>query len=842
MAPEAGLLGVAIVLTLVAGVALAVYEETAERRGLRFRGISRPGAVAMLFGAGAAGLIAGHLGDNLFVLVAGAIAALSGLPVLRTGGRLSSFLVLLVGTTGMVIVLGAEINAFGARPANVMYTAFVIACLCAVLREFDAAGSGGWAVAVVLAAAATVTFVVLDRPGDAAVGVLTTGALFATIAAAPFGAGLLGRVGSRFAGLLIGGLAVRGAVGSPGASLAVAVSAGGVFVLWLATLERPFRRRAILTTVAVGAVLAAAAVPALLALRDVYRPLNRAVATSRGLVGADPTDDLATTASKLTAVEASFRSSARKLRSPLTTGGRLVPFLGSNLRAASVSATSAADLSQAARQLLAQINVGSISVNNATVQQRDLDNLADSLRNTQFVINRSQDDIQAGGATDLLVPQLRDGVRDLRHQLGAVGERIDTSLDGTVAAKRLLGFDRPRRYFVAVQNTAESRATGGYIANYGILVADKGRVSLADFRRTSEFDEAADRPRVLHASKDYRRRYSRFDVASNWVNVNMSPDFPTVARVMADQYRQFSGKEVDGVLAIDPVVLSRFLDLTGPVQVPGWPVPIGATNVVPVMLHDEYVAFASRPDSVRIDFLGRVAKGVFDQITSKGLTDLKRAGRIVRELTASRNLQFYATDELATRFFQATRSDGAVPPASGDAVMVTTQNAAANKTDYFLHRSIKYEADVRAIEGGFQVDSVLTISLRNDAPSSGEPRYVIGPYDGGFQPGQNRTYLTVYSPIGKTRATVDGEPLLLEGSPEAGRIAHSAFVDIAAGSTRTVRFRFSGVLSGNKRYVLDVVRQPLVHHDAISLQINGLGVPRRVDGPLKRNLHLVIKP
>src|SRR5207248_684885 len=101
-------------------------------------------------------------------------------------------------------------------------------------------------------------------------------------------------------------------------------------------------------------------------------------------------------------------------------------------------------------------------------------------------------------------------------------------------------------------------------------------------RRTSEFDAAGAPPRTLQAPKDFVRRYSRFDVAREWTNVNMSPDFPTVAAVIADQYKQYSGTRVDGVIAVDPLGLAHLLTLTGPVQVPGWPTPIGANNVVKI--------------------------------------------------------------------------------------------------------------------------------------------------------------------------------------------------------------------------------------------------------------------
>jgi hypothetical protein len=311
---------------------------------------------------------------------------------------------------------------------------------------------------------------------------------------------------------------------------------------------------------------------------------------------------------------------------------------------------------------------------------------------------------------------------------------------------------------------------------------------------------------------------------------------------MADQYQQYSGTKVDGVIAVDPIALAHLLTLTGPQRVAPWPVPIRAANAVPILLHDEYVAFDGRLDD-RIDFIGRVAKQVFDQLADSGLSDLIKAGGVVNTITSRRHLQFWSTDEPATRFFHETRVDGAVPPLASDAVLVTTQNAAGNKTDYYLKRSLKYEATVARRGGKLAVDATVTVTLHNGAPSSGQPRYIIGPADASFKPGQNRTYLTIYSRLLRRSATLDGKPLVFDASPELNRLAYSTLVDIPAGETRTVELHLSGVIEGTNRFVIDVVRQPLVTDDALQILLHGAGRGGefKIAGPLTRDLHLDLR-
>lgn len=842
MAASAGLVGLAIALTLAAGFGLARYEKYATYRGFRHTRFNRPGGMSLLVGTGFAALLPAVLDRDPFMPACVAIAAISAIPVLRKGGRLPSFVLLFVFATAAVVALDAELPAFGTRPFDVLLTAFILTCFTSLLREFDAAGSIGWAAALAAATGVGTMCAALSRSDDTVLMLLFAGALFAVLAAAPFGAGMLGRQGSRLAGLVIGGIAVRAAAGTPNATAAVLLIGIVCVLAYVMTLEKPYRGYAWGVVFGTTVACSVGAVPAALALRDVYNPVNDAVARSRALVRVNPSDGLQNASANLASVEKTFRDANRKLTAPAVLPSRFIPVLGANMRAATTSSSAAADLALSARRLLDRVNVGSVSFAQGQIAENQLDQLGDGLRAVNSAVIRARGRVVTKQASDLLVPELRDAVDDLRGQLNAVGGRVRTSLDGTVTAKRLLGFGGGKRYFVAVQNNAESRATGGYIANYGILAAQNGRVTLPDFRRTNEFDKATDKPRVLRAPKTYVRRYSQFDVDRNWTNVNLSPDFPTVGAVITDQYKQFSDVEVDGVIAIDPIGLAELIKLSGPVTVAPWPVPITSANAVQILLHDEYLAFQFS-EADRTDFLGRVARQVFNQLTDRGLTDLVKASGVIAEITRQRHLQFWTRDAFAASFFRHTKVDGAVAPLAGDAVLVTTQNAAANKVDYYLRRGLNYEATVRPVNGGVAVDGTLAITLQNTAPSKGEPAYIIGPFDSRFQPGQNRTFLTVYSPFEGATATIDGKPLPMTRAPEFGRWAYSAFVDVLAGATRTIEFKAAGLLAGSAQYRLDLRNQPMVVGDTYGVLIKrGDGTPAaQASGVLDRDVRLVVR-
>src|SRR5664279_844162 len=99
-------------------------------------------------------------------------------------------------------------------------------------------------------------------------------------------------------------------------------------------------------------------------------------------------------------------------------------------------------------------------------------------------------------------------------------------------------------------------------------------------------------------------------------DVNLTPDFPTAAAMIAKMYTARTGTAVDGVVAIDPVALSYLLEGTGPVDV-GDGVVLTSDTVVPGLLSAVYARFANEPTQVRHDaFLAHASATAFAAVMS----------------------------------------------------------------------------------------------------------------------------------------------------------------------------------------------------------------------------------
>ncbi|MFA5787839.1 MAG: DUF4012 domain-containing protein, partial [Actinomycetota bacterium] len=185
------------------------------------------------------------------------------------------------------------------------------------------------------------------------------------------------------------------------------------------------------------------------------------------------------------------------------------------------------------------------------------------------------------------------------------------------ALPALLGDDRPKRYFLAIENLAEARATGGLVG-YGILDAVKGKVSLTHLGFISELGSGVF-PGKPGPTPEFQKMYERFGGAAFWHNINMSPDFPTVAANIEKLFPiAVPGGHLDGVVSVDPVGLAGLMTLTGPVKVEDLSQPLTAEEVVRFTLSTAY-SMEPRP-AARKEMLGVVAGDVWAKLLSINLS------------------------------------------------------------------------------------------------------------------------------------------------------------------------------------------------------------------------------
>jgi hypothetical protein len=418
-----------------------------------------------------------------------------------------------------------------------------------------------------------------------------------------------------------------------------------------------------------------------------------------------------------------------------------------------------------------------------------------------------------------LVPRLQRELINLSARLATVTQAAERAADGARLLPAVVGGQGTRRYFLAFQNGAELRATGGSIASWGELEAEGGRLRLTRFGALRELDETGSATRVLHAPAGFLERYRDFDVAGRWQEVNVSPDFPTTARLIMDLYPQSGGRPLDGVIAVDPSGLAALLEVTGPVAVDGWPEPVTAANVVDVAQRSSFQRYLA--DEQRASFVNGLVRSVWEAFTRADLGNALRVAEALGRATRTDHLLVYVGDPEAQQLVSGLGADGAVPAVEGDSLMVVDQARSATTADLFLNRRVRYDVTLEPSARRAALRGHLEVTLENGAPPVRIPDGVVPPDVGPVEPGENRTYLSLYTPFSGRSATLDGQPVELAAQPDLGRIAHSATVTVPARRSRTLRLDVAGsvALDAQGWYRLDLGHQPIVVPDQVDVSV-----------------------
>jgi hypothetical protein len=415
----------------------------------------------------------------------------------------------------------------------------------------------------------------------------------------------------------------------------------------------------------------------------------------------------------------------------------------------------------------------------------------------------------------------------VRQEVQQASSNASLAVQAIGVLPNILGAAGPRTYFVAFMTPSESRGLDGFVGSFGILTADGGHVSLTRSGPINEIEAALPRGGAkLTGPTDYLARYGPFQPGVFPQDVTYSPDLPSVTDVMAQLYPQAGGTSIDGLLAIDPYGLAALLKFTGPINVPGLPTPLTSANAAQELLTQQYIAFdggATPADAARRDLLQSSLQVAFQKLVRGSLPGPRSLAQDLAAPAAQGRIAFWSVHPSEQPLLQRLGVDGSFPQANGgDVLAVTTQNAGNNKIDAYLHTAVHDDVMVNPASGA--VASQVTVTLKNDATSSGLPPVVIAsPAIPGLPPATNRTWLTVYSPFALHGLTVNGQPATATPGAEFGIHAYSAYVDVAPGGQTQVILELAGQVKLTSAYHLDLRLQPAVNPVTCSVEVEATG-------------------
>jgi hypothetical protein len=487
-------------------------------------------------------------------------------------------------------------------------------------------------------------------------------------------------------------------------------------------------------------------------------------------------------------VQASTRQAATRTDGPLWALAAKVPWLGRNAHAVrEISATLDHVTHQALPpvvQASQDLGVGTFSARKGRIDVQAIATARPVIVAAERDLRQANQRVQAIDPQQLLVP-LRGPVTTLRTTMADATAVAAQASRAARLLPQMLGNNGPRTYAMIVQNNAEARSGGGIVGAFALLSARDGRLRM-DFQGSYRDMTQFARPVVKLTREE--RAVVPASMARNILDVTATPDFPRTGQIVRRMVKQKFGRDVDGVISVDPVALSYVLAGTGPVELKGKNASLDHLNAVGLLLNSTYLLV---PDPAeQDDIFKEAARAVFDALTS-GRGDQAQIIRGLVQGVGENRIAVWSRHKREQRIMGRSGISGALPGDDGRTphVGVYLGDAASTKMLYYLeHHSGLSATSCRA---GVQEWTLRTdLRARTPAKVSKLPVAVTG--DGTYTPpGTMRVVVRIYAPFGGAieYLALDGVQQTVYADTHHGRNVTRVVLTLQPGATHNITAR-----------------------------------------------------
>lgn len=481
---------------------------------------------------------------------------------------------------------------------------------------------------------------------------------------------------------------------------------------------------------------------------------------------------------------------------PIWQAAEGIPWIGANLSAVSTVASATDSLaSHVIRPLISVSNTvdpRALRMSGGQIDVAPLVAAQPVVEKAQSAFESAQRSVAAIDDSGVIGP-IGSAVDKMRSLMSSVGPDLEVVSNTARLLPGMLGADGPRSYLIVAQNPAELRATGGLIGSVALVTTDKGAVALTSQEAGTSVGPWGEPVFDVPASTTglFGPLVGRY-----LQDANVTPDFPLAARTTAAMWIRTHGGVVDGVITVDPVVLSTLLHATGPVTLPTGDV-LTADNAVQLLLSGIYARYPDQPQQ-QDSFFASAATAVFDRIAKGGVDGTALASALASAGGTDR-LRIWSSRPSEQSVLQTTTLAGQLPvsTAKTTALGVYFNDATGAKMDYYLSTTVSAGAAVCRADG--KVTSLVEVTLRNNAAADAGtalPAYVTGAGTYGVPPGSVRTRIAFYGPSKGMLAAVrsNGAAMPSVAGTDDGRPVAVVEVQLAPGKSKTVDVEFLGMV------------------------------------------------
>ncbi|MDP3697516.1 MAG: DUF4012 domain-containing protein [Candidatus Taylorbacteria bacterium] len=452
------------------------------------------------------------------------------------------------------------------------------------------------------------------------------------------------------------------------------------------------------------------------------------------------------------------------------------------------------------------------------------------------------------GIDESIIPEdKQETFRDFKDKMPIFEELLSDSQEYVDFLEGIIGIDESKKYLLLFNNYSELRPTGGFPGTYGVISFSNGGLEnfFVDdvYNLDGQLKENIIPPKPLqHITPTLGMRDSAWFI-----------DFPTSARKTMSFFAREAGYGVDGVIALNPDVISHVLDAVGPIKMPEYGMTLTADNFLESIQEEvEYGDNRAQPKRVVVDLAPRLLAKLYSATPEQWI-------KIFNSWMASleeKDILFYLDNNGLEEFAVKKGFGGEVKKTEGDYLAVNFSNIKGSKTDAVTDSAVSIDT---RFENGKVIHKIILTRNHNG-----------GDHEHGFYNRQNPAYVRLLLPENAEFIGISGndtpnfKPLvsyfgsgfsedrdlkLLESTiyhdpslnidiyEESGKKGIGFWMITEAGTTKKIEFGYSVPLTGPTcvntgrtcEYSFYFQKQPGLDWKSFKFSINGSGGQSVID-------------
>jgi len=378
-------------------------------------------------------------------------------------------------------------------------------------------------------------------------------------------------------------------------------------------------------------------------------------------------------------------------------------------------------------------------------------------------------------------------------------------------APYLLGLDDSRKYLILFQNDTELRPTGGFLTGYAVVNVEKAKfdnVSSNDiYNLDARYKGNVEVPEPITT---YIKQPYGLSKVLRLRDMNWSPDFRKSMELFLKEAKKAGVPDVDGIIAVDTQALVNFLDVIGPIGVPGYgnfsteiEPKCNCPQVIydleqyadvegPIVWFDGKIVYQPANADNRKRIIGPLMNSILANALGQPKEKLPDLFNAAFKSLFEKHILFYLTDEKAQSGVESFGIAGRVEEFNEDYLYINDANLAGRKSNLFVTQEVeqKYEID------NGKIVKTLTITYKNPEKQDGWLNVILP------------NWVRLYVPYQSQLIVSEGLKDKAEPYDDLGKTVFAGYFELRPEGVAKVTFKYSLPFEVQKDIKLLIQKQP----------------------------------